>query len=231
MRSTLYLKQKIKKSKKEKLLILLLVAILSFPSISYSQDIIVKKNGDSIYSKIIEIGLNEISFKKTNNLEGPNYKIAKKEIYKLIFENGTSEIYEQQESKLAIEELKKAIVNLINEFGYSYENNRKYQAEFEGKYLLLSPVKNNSKNKFTVSTYYLDFTDTCVFHPLSLRFDDSYINIYVPTYIKKSNGKYVIKKGKHGFNHKFVIKVKGHNNGKKLRDALINYNNFFIDEN
>ena len=61
---------------------------LILTTICYSQDIIVKVNGDSISSNINEIGINEIKLHKFNNPNGPLYIIDKKDVIKIIFNNG-----------------------------------------------------------------------------------------------------------------------------------------------
>ena len=39
----------------------------------YSQDIIVKKDGSTIISKVLEVGTSEIKYKKVSNQDGPTY--------------------------------------------------------------------------------------------------------------------------------------------------------------
>jgi hypothetical protein len=59
----------------------------------FSQDMIVKKDGEEIQSKIIEIGIENVKFKKHDNLEGPDYILPKHAIVFVKFENGTKEIF------------------------------------------------------------------------------------------------------------------------------------------
>ena len=42
-----------------------------------AQDVIVKQDGGTILSKVLEIGTQEIAYKKWNSQDGPVYKIAK----------------------------------------------------------------------------------------------------------------------------------------------------------
>jgi hypothetical protein len=205
----------------------LIVLFLSLSTLSYSQDILVKINGDSISAKIHEIGLNEIKFKKFNNQEGPQYIVSKKEVSKIIFNNGEVEHFSiiEENKDLTIEELKEIIIKNINKFGYSYTTGKKYTAEFEGNYLKLTPYSKLTRN-FTISSLYYDFSVECNFHSLSLRSNGvSYINVFVPKLYKK-NEKFVNR----GID-KLVIEVQGHKNGANLQDALISYNYFFIKDN
>ena len=69
-------------------LILTLISLTAF-----SQDIIVKKNGDEIESKVLEITLEVVKYKKYDNLEGPTISILKTEIFMIKYENGTKDVF------------------------------------------------------------------------------------------------------------------------------------------
>lgn len=56
---------------------------------SFSQDTIVKLNGEKILSKVISISSQEVNYKKWTNLEGPFYLISKNEIRFINYQNGT----------------------------------------------------------------------------------------------------------------------------------------------
>lgn len=73
------------------------IAMIMFVAIAYSQDKIVKKSGDEVLCKVSEIGSTEIKYHKWENLEGPSYSILKSEITKIIFANGTEEVFEANE--------------------------------------------------------------------------------------------------------------------------------------
>ncbi len=77
---------------KMKKLFLLFAFVFTFVHI-FSQDIIIFKNGDEIKSKILEVTIDQIKYKKWNNLEGPNYSSLKLEIFMIKFENGTKEVF------------------------------------------------------------------------------------------------------------------------------------------
>lgn len=60
---------------------------------AYSQDIIVKTNGDELQAKVAEIGDTSIKYRKFSNPNGPMYSIASSEVFIIRFENGTREVF------------------------------------------------------------------------------------------------------------------------------------------
>jgi hypothetical protein len=63
-----------------------------------TQDIITKKNGDDVKSKVIEITFTEIKYKRFDNLEGPIFTLPKSEILIIRYENGSKDIFNQEKS-------------------------------------------------------------------------------------------------------------------------------------
>lgn len=57
-----------------------------------AQDLIIKTNGDEIKAKVQEITLNEVKFRKFENLDGPLYTVQKYEIFMIKYANGEKEI-------------------------------------------------------------------------------------------------------------------------------------------
>lgn len=66
----------------------------------YSQDIIVKKTGDEIKSKITEITLETIKYKRYDNQSGPLRNIEKTDVFMIIYEDGTREKIEVAKTKV-----------------------------------------------------------------------------------------------------------------------------------
>ena len=64
----------------------------------FAQDIIVQNNGNTILSKVVEIGATEVKYKKFSNLNGPTYTIAKAEILVINYENGEKESFKNTQS-------------------------------------------------------------------------------------------------------------------------------------
>ena len=76
-------------------MILFMVLFASTLTVS-AQDVIVKKDGSTILSKVIEIGTAEIKYKKWNNQNGPNYTISKSEVQAINYENGDKETFGEE---------------------------------------------------------------------------------------------------------------------------------------
>ncbi len=58
-----------------------------------AQDVIVKKDGSTILSKVLEVGQEEIKYKKFDNLEGPTYSIQKSELQSINYQNGAKDTF------------------------------------------------------------------------------------------------------------------------------------------
>ena len=143
----------------------------------YSQDIILKKNGETIDSKIIEIGIDKIKYHKYSNLSGPVFVILKEDVTNITFENGDIEMISAS-NKSNIDEIKKIIIDDINEFGFerdTYKSN--CNAFFEGDILWLQYF--NKKGKQIGYDNLYDLSIVYKFAGVSKREDDlAYINIW-----------------------------------------------------
>jgi hypothetical protein len=72
--------------------------LLTVTAVVQAQDVIVKKDGNTILSKILEIGTKEIKYKKFNNQSGPTYTIEKENVSRINFENGTTETFDETDA-------------------------------------------------------------------------------------------------------------------------------------
>ena len=61
-----------------------------------AQDILVKKNGDELQVKILEITPDLVKYKNFNNLEGPTISVYKRETFMIRYANGTKEVLTPQ---------------------------------------------------------------------------------------------------------------------------------------
>lgn len=75
-----------------KKLLLLCISLFVATAAVQAQDMIVKRNGEEVASKIVEIGDRQIKFRKFSNLTGPVYSVASSEVFFIRFENGTKEV-------------------------------------------------------------------------------------------------------------------------------------------
>ena len=67
--------------------LLFLIFIMCSVSIS-AQDVIVKKNGSTILSKVLEVNAADIKYKKFSNQNGPTYTISIVDVMAINYENG-----------------------------------------------------------------------------------------------------------------------------------------------
>ncbi len=79
----------------KKHLLLLLLLSLSF-GVVMAQDVIVKKDGSTILSKVLEISETEIKYKKWSNQDGPMYSVNKNEVNSINYQNGEVEKYSDE---------------------------------------------------------------------------------------------------------------------------------------
>ena len=80
-----------------KKLIIAIISILIFNNV-YTQDIIIKRNGEEIKSKVIEVGTTEIKYKKNDNINGPIFSIFKSDVFMIKYENGTKDVFNEEKS-------------------------------------------------------------------------------------------------------------------------------------
>jgi TM2 len=78
--------------------ILILSFVLAGVTAISAQDLIVKKNGEDQQAKILEVGQNEIKYRKWDNLEGPIYSMPVSDILLIRYENGTNEVFNKKTS-------------------------------------------------------------------------------------------------------------------------------------
>lgn len=74
----------------------LLVVLFCASLMSMAQDVIVKKDGSIIQSKVMEINGTEIKYKKWSNQDGPMYSINKNEVNSINYQNGEVEKYSDE---------------------------------------------------------------------------------------------------------------------------------------
>lgn len=72
--------------------------MLLMSSIAYCQDTIYYKNGTIISSKVSEINQTQITYKKSNNLDGPNYIVNRNDISVIKYNNGSIEVFNTMDS-------------------------------------------------------------------------------------------------------------------------------------
>jgi len=57
----------------------------------FSQDVIIKRNGEELKAKVVELTETTVKYKPEDNLDGPVYNIPKSEVFKIKYANGKSD--------------------------------------------------------------------------------------------------------------------------------------------
>jgi hypothetical protein len=66
-----------------------------------SQDEITFRTGETLRAKILEIGSEDIIYKKTENLSGPSYAVKKNQVFMIKYENGSKDVFGAEKSGAA----------------------------------------------------------------------------------------------------------------------------------
>ena len=59
-----------------------------------AQDIIILRDGDDIQAVVQEVGVDDVTFKRFDNQNGPNYRLNKADIFMIRYENGSKDVFE-----------------------------------------------------------------------------------------------------------------------------------------
>lgn len=187
-----------------------------------AQDLIITSDDEEISSKVEEIHIETISYKKFDNLTGPSYHIKKSEVSKIVFENGNEEIFDENlnqkdDSKITMEETEAFLIEYIGKYCYDHNGylKNKYTAKIEGDYLRLTMFNKNKTKE--ISSYLYDFKSVYSFRSPDVRGGDlAYLNIHVPVLINTKKDKWE--------KQKLVMSVEGHDKAESIINALKHYN-------
>lgn len=75
-----------------KRLFLVLASMASVVSSTFAQDVIVKRDGEEIQCKILEVSTNKIKYKQWKNQDGPTFVEKRTDVLMLKYENGQKEV-------------------------------------------------------------------------------------------------------------------------------------------
>lgn len=78
--------------------ILFFVLLICSANVS-AQDVIVKKDGSTIISKVLEVNIADIKYKKFSNQNGPTYTISKSDVMAINYENWEKDDFRTLDSK------------------------------------------------------------------------------------------------------------------------------------
>ena len=73
--------------------LLLTILFVSSSNIIKAQDTLTMRSGENIIVKIIEVGSNEVKYKKIENLNGPIFATLKSDLYLIRYENGSKDVF------------------------------------------------------------------------------------------------------------------------------------------
>jgi len=79
----------------QKRIFLLFAVIAVSIANSFAQDVITKKNGETITGLVYEIGDIDVKYKKIENPNGPNYTVKKSEISMIKYANGSKDLFNE----------------------------------------------------------------------------------------------------------------------------------------
>lgn len=117
----------------------MLTAAIMCSLVANAQDVIVKNDGSTITSKVIEITGTEIKYKKYSYQEGPTYSINKTDVNYINYENGERENFGKTSN---VTPNRKETYNTQNNFALQQTNNGQ-MSDAE----LLKSISNDTLNK------------------------------------------------------------------------------------
>jgi hypothetical protein len=71
--------------------LLLIILFASSSNFIKAQDTLTMRSGENVIVKIIEVGSNEVKYKKIENLNGPIFATLKSDLYLIRYENGSKD--------------------------------------------------------------------------------------------------------------------------------------------
>ncbi len=74
------------------------LAVAGFCLSANAQDYIVTSQGERIAAKVVEVGPDDLLYKKWGNAEGPNYRIPLSDVSRVEYQNGEVETYDVEDN-------------------------------------------------------------------------------------------------------------------------------------
>lgn len=124
-----------------KKLVLLLFCLVAFVSVTFSQDYIVRKNGDEIKAIISEVGHTEVKYKKFDLPNGPVFSILKSDLFMIRYQNGSKDVFnEVAENKPAPKSTADLISQAKSDARRSYKGKKSGAGWTNASTIVLSPL-------------------------------------------------------------------------------------------
>ncbi len=72
------------------------LSFVAFINTISAQDLIIKKDGSEIETKVIEVGIDIIKYKKFDNQDGPVYSLEKEDVFMIRYGNGSKDVFNNE---------------------------------------------------------------------------------------------------------------------------------------
>ncbi len=166
---------------------IIIIAAICIANFVFAQDIIIKRNSDSLKVKVTEVNIDEIKYRFSTEPDGASYSIDKAEVALIRFESGRVETFEANYLAPIATNLqtKRALkINLVAPvLGYtkvSYEQMVKpgQSIEFSGSFIGLGIERQNEARGFAASAAY-KFIKTPNYYTRGIRTTHQLQGLYV----------------------------------------------------
>lgn len=120
--------------------VLFTLALVLLAAISYSQDIIIKTNGNEVEAKVLEITTEKIKYKNYDHQDGPIRNIRISDVFMIKYENGEKEKFNTLEEKKSDESTESS------EYSTTTRSTAKREPKdtYDGNYFMLASGYGNS---------------------------------------------------------------------------------------
>jgi len=180
--------------------LLLIIAITSY-LFSNAQDVIIKKDGNELKVKVIEIALDNVKYKKADNIDGPLYNISKNEIFMIKYQNGDKDVFNVSSDKKNTAIVKKTVPIIKDVEKYNIPNS---------KSMIVFDYQLNKQKVFDANSifyYGFDFSNMILVNSKKIG-QEQKMNKYFTAWLSDFEGVVPFKKIKHYLKKDFLINVK-----------------------
>lgn len=156
------------------------ILLLAFSTRTYSQDIIITNDHDTLEAKVLTISESITSYKLNSYLEGPTYELSNKRINRIIYSNGEefsfdngspqgSPVYNQY--KNSIELVASELTMLRGSLAYSRFISKNFEIRVGASFSFVDVTESYGNNFENFGDLQLNY------HPFSFRQVDYYIGL------------------------------------------------------
>ncbi len=147
---------------KNKIYILLFLAIILATNFQLkAQDIIILNSGELVKSKVLEITLNQVKYKRFDQISGLVYSLVKNELFAIHYEDGTKDVFSNVDNRVAtINEHLTFLVDTANnkEIPLFFMEKKKIVHFGIGLHKLYSPVNEIGVDSYKIQSPFLSLS-------------------------------------------------------------------------